>query len=69
MEVGMSTGKHWQQDLIDTVISLDRKLEDAKKELGKNEKVAAQYYDTVTKVKAAREAISGLAAVFNDDIY
>jgi hypothetical protein len=57
----------WQQELIDRMIELQRKLEDVKVGIGTNQNVKDHYNEAWTKVAKAREAINSFAAVYNDE--
>lgn len=56
---------NWQQGLIDCIIELQHKLEDSKQKIGDNEEVNKIYFETLTKVVAAREAINHFAWFYN----
>ena len=54
----------WQQELIDRIIELQGKLEDAKLGIGNNQNVKNHYNEASTKVAEASEAINRFVAVF-----
>lgn len=67
MIIRTMSSTNWLQDLINHVLELQHKLEDSKKEIGKNQQVQQQYEEALAKVKDARESINRLAAVFNKE--
>ena len=56
---------NWQQELRDCIMELQRKLEDSKANIGDNEEVNKVYFEALTKVVAAREAINRFAGIYN----
>jgi hypothetical protein len=58
---------NWQQDLIDRVNTLERKLDDYKGHIGANQNVKDEYFIALKKVCEAKEAISRLAGTFNKE--
>jgi len=52
---------NWQRELIDCIMELQRKLEDSKANIGDNDEVNKVYFEALTKVVAAREAINHFA--------
>jgi len=55
---------NWQQELRDCIMELQRKL-DSKANIGDNEEVNKVYFEALTKVVAAREAINRFAGFYN----
>ena len=52
----------WQQELLDLIIELQGKLEDAKLGIGNNQNDKNHYNEASTKVAEARQAINRFAA-------
>ena len=58
---------NWQQDLIDRINRLERKLDDYKSHIGANQNVKDEYFVALKKVSETKEAISRLAGTFNKE--
>ena len=67
MEIQDMKTTGWQQELIDRIIELQGKLEDAKLGIGNIQNVKNHYNEASTKVAEAREAINGFVAVYNEE--
>lgn len=67
MEIQNMKTTSWQQELIDRIIELQGKLEDAKLGIGNNQNVKNHYNEASTKVAEARQAINRFAAVYNEE--
>jgi uncharacterized coiled-coil DUF342 family protein len=57
----------WQKEIIDRIIELQGKLEDARLGIGNNQNVKNHYNEASTKVAEAMEAINRFAAAYNDE--
>lgn len=67
MEIQNMKTTSWQQELIDRIIELQGKLEDAKLGIGNNQNVKNHYNEASTKVAEALQAINRFAAVYNEE--
>jgi uncharacterized coiled-coil DUF342 family protein len=59
-------GGNWQQELLNGILDVQRKLEDAKSHSNKNQEVHKVYQEALDAVQGAREAINRLAGVYNN---
>jgi uncharacterized coiled-coil DUF342 family protein len=57
----------WQQELIDCIMELQRKLKDVELRIGSNQNVKDSYNEASSKVAEAREAINRFASVYNEE--
>ena len=67
MELQNMKTTSWQQELIDRIIELQGKLEDAKLGIGNNQNVKNHHDEASTKVVEALQAINRFAAVYNEE--
>jgi hypothetical protein len=57
----------WQEDLIDSINKLERKLDDYRGHIGANQSVKDEYFIALKKIAEAKEALSRLAETFNKE--
>jgi uncharacterized coiled-coil DUF342 family protein len=59
-------GSNWQQELLNGILDVQRKLEDAKSHSNKNQEVHEVYQEALDAVQGARNAINRFTATYNN---